>query len=129
MEEERILKTNAGVKTGRPQTGFESWRNNILNAELVSFEEYVYDCIEEIKTIGGKIEYGNKVNDTFIRSQKGQVYSVVKVTFPEQDSKYRSVKSFKEDWDKYKKEFEAKKARVRGIKPDSESSFLEGVFL
>jgi hypothetical protein len=126
---ERILKTNAGLKIGRPQTGFEKWRSSILNAELVSFEEYIDRCLDDIRLKGGKIEYGNKINNVFIPANNGELYTVVKVTFAGQPSKFRRVKSFNEDWQKYVSDFNAAKNRALGIKPDNIDSFLEGVFL
>jgi hypothetical protein len=126
---ERILKTNAGVKIGRPQTGFETWRSNILNAKLVSFEEYIDRCLDDIRLKGGKIEYGKKINDVFVPANNGELYTIIKVTFSCQPSKFRSVKSFNEDWQKYVSDFKAAKNRASGIKQDNIDSFQEGVFL
>jgi hypothetical protein len=126
---ERILKTSAGLKIGRPQTGFEKWRSSILNAELVSFEEYIDRCLDDIRLKGGKIEYGNKNNDVFVPVNNGELYTIIKVTFSGQPSKFRSLRSFNEDWQKYVAEFKAAKIRASGVKPDNIDSFLEGVFL
>jgi hypothetical protein len=125
----RILKTNAGVKTGHPMTGFEKWRENILKQELISFPQYVEDCLNEIKAKGGKVEYGNKINEVFVPAKDGELYTVVKATFPGQNPKFRRVSSFAVDYKKYESEFIKRRNYALGVKPGDDIPFFEGVFI
>jgi hypothetical protein len=103
--EYKILKSNACTKVGRPQKGFESWRNRIMEIEPIEFKEFLKGSFEKIEEIGGGVSLGYVENGVWNEYQKGQNWNTVKAVFPGKEPKFRSIESFLNEYKEYVEKF------------------------
>ena len=91
---------------GGPITGFESWRKRALQAEPISFSEFVKGSFEKIEEIGGEVLLGYVENGIWENYERGKnSWNTVKAVFPDREPRYRKIDSFLEDYNNYVEEF------------------------
>ena len=103
----RVLKTNAGNKTGRPLKGFENYRKRALEAEPDSFPEFMGKIFASIEKDGGEYSLGFVDPETkgWTEYQKGGVWNYVRARIPGKPIMYSPVENFLKAWEKHKAEF------------------------
>jgi hypothetical protein len=109
-KENRILKTNAGTKAGRPQKYGEAWRQEIANKEPMTPGQYQIWIFDQVGQAGGRIVYGFAQNGTFteVRPEEfraGKPVNCIKKDVPGQEPQYMTTRLFTENYNAYVEEF------------------------
>ena len=110
-QEFRILKTNACSKVGRPQKGFGT-KKRIADSEPITFVEYLKSSFNDIETAIGTVTLGLVTDGIWQEYESGMGWNCVKSQFPGKDPKYRSLKSFENEYNTYVENFYTRKEAI-----------------
>lgn len=104
--------SSACSSVGRPIKGFEKWRLRALEAEPITFPEFLKGSFEKIEEIGGVITLGFVENGTWTDYTRGANWNYVRVNFEGKEPKYRSLGSFEAEYSEYVEKFHRRQARI-----------------
>lgn len=112
---ENTKKTSSSCSSvGRPVKGFEKWRKRALEAEPITFFEFLKGSFESIEEQGGEVTLGFVENGTWEDYERGKnQWNSVKAQFPDKEPKYRSLASFEAQYDEYLENFYQKQYRIQ----------------
>lgn len=109
-KENRILKTNAGTKAGRPQKYSEAWRHEIAEKDPMTPGQYQRWIFDQVAQAGGRVLYGFVQGETFTEVspeefRAGKPVNCIKKVIPGQEPQYMTTKLFTENYNAYVEKF------------------------
>lgn len=108
--EDRILKTNAATKAGRPQKFGEAWRHEIAEKDPITPGEYQRWIFDQVYQAGGRVLYGFVQGETFTNVspeefRAGKPVNCIKKEMPGQEPEYMTTRLFTQNYEAYKEKF------------------------
>lgn len=110
----KLLKTNACTKTGRPQKGFESYRRKALEQEPESFPEFMEKIFNSIEKEGGEYQLGYVNPDTKVWTEykPGMCWNYVRAQIPGKGIMYSPVENFLESYENHVATFKKRRLSI-----------------